>query len=328
MHFFNFFPKPWSFTWISFCWIYSSSCKSLYFFGSYFELFPALINILFLNYSIFDNYLFSSSLLTDFKMILHLPFVLAMKVFFMFGSSLLLYQTVDCGHSQYRGVWCPYILSYLGGLYISVGYNVISDFWSLQSLNLLKTSKWFLYIWNGLLQKPIKESSKNLRQNTNGRVKIEKIKIDEWLKYYSELLQEKWNIYLTSFSEIRGRQTEEITESEIRNLLKNIINNKATEPRDMPVELLKHASSDLILELKRIFNICLFDGELPREWKIGYQSSIQQKRNKKDPNNYRGICMLPSAGKLYGKMVKERIKEQLEWYSSSALVYRQYISMK
>lgn len=64
--------------------------------------------------------------------------------------------------------------------------------------------------------------------------------------------------------------------------------------------------------LTEIFNDCLRGEEVPKEWKLANISPIFKKGNRKDCNNYRGISVTSSLGRLYGRILKMRIEEELE----------------
>lgn len=70
----------------------------------------------------------------------------------------------------------------------------------------------------------------------------------ECVKYYSELLQDRRNLYITSSYVRKEKQThvEEIAENEITNALTKMKNNKEKDAGDLPAELLKHAFTDSI----------------------------------------------------------------------------------
>ncbi|KAF2887122.1 hypothetical protein ILUMI_19051, partial [Ignelater luminosus] len=56
---------------------------------------------------------------------------------------------------------------------------------------------------------------KNLQQNIHELVKIEPIKRDEWVKHYSELLQEKRKPYIPPSYERKGRHMQRMNEARI-----------------------------------------------------------------------------------------------------------------
>ena len=66
----------------------------------------------------------------------------------------------------------------------------------------------------------------------------------------------------------------------------------------------KHESIDINLI---IFNNILSNGIYPTAWAEGYIVPIHKKNDKKDPNNYRGITISNSLGKLFNSILQNRL---------------------
>lgn len=155
-----------------------------------------------------------------------------------------------------------------------------------------------------------------LRENNRQKAKIQMIQIETWKKYYEQMLTEDRQEYIRRDPEQRrddDLRVERITEQEIREALKGIKNNKAPGPGNIPIELVKHAPTRLIEILQEIFNRCLIEREeIPTEWKLGYISSIYKKGSRTECKNYRGITVTSSVGRLYGRILKQRIEKIIE----------------
>ena len=85
-------------------------------------------------------------------------------------------------------------------------------------------------------------------------------------------------------------------------------NNKAPGPGDLPIELIKHATTRTLELLCMIFNKCLKGDRIPRDWKVSYINSIYKRGNRNECSNYRGISITSSIGKLYERVLKVRIE--------------------
>ena len=107
-----------------------------------------------------------------------------------------------------------------------------------------------------------------------------------------------------------GRQGEEISLEEIKTELKKMRNKKAPGPGGLPIELIKHAPEQCLIIIQDIFNQCLNGTTIPSEWKLGYLSSIHKKGNRKNCDNYRGITVTSSLGRLYGRILKGRVERE------------------
>ena len=60
------------------------------------------------------------------------------------------------------------------------------------------------------------------------------------------------------------------------------------------------------------FNSILESGTYPKAWKIGILHILHKAGNKSDPNNFRGICLASSVGKLFNKILRSRLETYCE----------------
>jgi hypothetical protein len=79
----------------------------------------------------------------------------------------------------------------------------------------------------------------------------------------------------------------------------------------LPIELLKYAPTDVVSILTIIFNKCLTNGEVPGEWKLAYITTIFKKGNKQECSNYCGISIANMVGRVYGRLLKDRIEGKI-----------------
>ena len=74
----------------------------------------------------------------------------------------------------------------------------------------------------------------------------------------------------------------------------------------------KHVLAPILLSLfNKIFEI----GYFPTSWSEGYIVPIQQKGSTTDVNKYRGITLLSTLGKLFTRILNNRLTEWAEKYS-------------
>jgi hypothetical protein len=89
---------------------------------------------------------------------------------------------------------------------------------------------------------------------------------------------------------------------------------KAVGPDSIPNELLKMGKTQLAPFLTPLFNACLRRGHFPTEWRSA-TTAIIRKANKpdySDPNAYRPIALLCTLGKLFEKILNERLIHWIE----------------
>lgn len=61
-----------------------------------------------------------------------------------------------------------------------------------------------------------------------------------------------------------------------------------------------------------LFNTCVENSEVPDEWRHMYLVSLHKKGPRNDPNNYRGIAITPSVSRLFGKIITNVMRQDLD----------------
>lgn len=70
----------------------------------------------------------------------------------------------------------------------------------------------------------------------------------------------------------------------------------------------KYSCAFLQFRLLHIINICWKRSTVPDEWKKAKVISLFKKRDRAVASNYKGISLLSITYKIYGKIVKERLR--------------------
>jgi hypothetical protein len=102
-----------------------------------------------------------------------------------------------------------------------------------------------------------------------------------------------------------------VIQNEVKETLRRMKNHKAPGPEGIQTELLKYAPRITSEHATELFNDCLFGEDIPEEWKLALIRSLHKKGNRKDCDNYRGIRVLASMAKLYGRIIKQRIEGEI-----------------
>ena len=105
-----------------------------------------------------------------------------------------------------------------------------------------------------------------------------------------------------------------VTVSEISELCLKLKNGKAGGIDNITYEHLKYGGRTLHEHLSNLFNLVIKFEFIPREWKQGCIITLYKGGNKqrKDPNSYRGITLLPVVFKLFENVISHRISDILE----------------
>lgn len=88
--------------------------------------------------------------------------------------------------------------------------------------------------------------------------------------------------------------------------------NKAPGPGDIPAELLKYGPYKLHQMLKHMFSRCMNGENPPQEWRTSYLTPIHKKGSRDNETNYRGIAVIGSIGRLYSKIIRNKIEEEIK----------------
>jgi hypothetical protein len=81
---------------------------------------------------------------------------------------------------------------------------------------------------------------------------------------------------------------------EVENLLAGLDINSSPGSINIPVKLLKYCKSQLSLIFTNLFNDCIDNNAIPREWKAATIIPLHKKGDSSDINNFRGISILPT----------------------------------
>ena len=104
-----------------------------------------------------------------------------------------------------------------------------------------------------------------------------------------------------------------ITSEDTYKALKSLKNKTSPGEDTIPYIALKNLPEPAIDELTKTFDTCLQIGYFPKKWKHAIGKMIQKTNKPKDnPASYRPISLLNCMGKLFEKIVSNRIQEFIE----------------
>ena len=95
---------------------------------------------------------------------------------------------------------------------------------------------------------------------------------------------------------------------EIRKAVKQMKCNKASGGDGIPAEVYKHGGTILVHHLHRLFLKIWDNEEVPQELKDASIVTIFKKGSRTECGNYRGISLLPVAGKILAKVPLNRLQ--------------------
>ncbi|UYV77476.1 K02A2.6-like [Cordylochernes scorpioides] len=104
----------------------------------------------------------------------------------------------------------------------------------------------------------------------------------------------------------------EITSEEIGREIRDLKNNKASGPDDIPNEIIKVLPDSYMGLLEQFYNRALIMGHYPTIWTKSIIHPIFKSGDKDNPSNYRGIALISNLSKLFTTILRSRLNEWVE----------------
>ena len=111
-----------------------------------------------------------------------------------------------------------------------------------------------------------------------------------------------------------GELDVEITQIEILKAIKELKTSRSGGPDKLLNEFFINGSNSFLPYLHKLFNVLFNKGYFPQKWSEGYIVPIHKKGNTNDTDNYRGITLLSTLGKLFTSILNNRLITWAEPY--------------
>jgi hypothetical protein len=131
---------------------------------------------------------------------------------------------------------------------------------------------------------------------------------DEDVLFFIERYEQ--NEFKIMFQELNGQ----IQEGCILKAINQLQSNKSSGPDKYINEFFIHGKHILLPFLLSLFNKIFTSGYFPESWSEGYVVPLHKKGNINDESNYRGITLLSTLGKLFTRILNNRLTEWAEKY--------------
>ena len=154
---------------------------------------------------------------------------------------------------------------------------------------------------------------KNVRSSNGGKSQFNLISADTWEKYYSKLLIEDCKEFLGKTERLLEDDIENATEIDsktIKQIIMRMKNGRAAGPGDIPIELIKSGRQKLLEMITILLNKIINGEKVPEEWKVAIITSIHKKGDKRECKNYRGISVINTFSRIYGKILAKLIESE------------------
>ena len=81
---------------------------------------------------------------------------------------------------------------------------------------------------------------------------------------------------------------------------------------EISTEMLKHGKETVVEQLVELFNMIWQGVEVPADWKKGVIIKLPKKGSLKDCNNWRGITLLSTPGKVFSRVLLNRLQDAVD----------------
>lgn len=103
-----------------------------------------------------------------------------------------------------------------------------------------------------------------------------------------------------------------VVTSDVKEAILSLKNTSCLDHYEMSSAMLKSTVDSLLEPLSILYNKCITEGCWPDNLKISKILPIHKKGDIDDPNNYRPIAIVPIIGKIFEKIVKQKLIDYLE----------------
>lgn len=114
-----------------------------------------------------------------------------------------------------------------------------------------------------------------------------------------------------SVNKIADIRSYTLSESEVRKALLSLDVGKGNGPDNVSPLLIKNCAESLFVPLHRIYNLSLSSRIFPCRWKSSYLTPVHKSGSRSDVENYRGIAILPTLGKVFELLICTRLNVEL-----------------
>ena len=102
------------------------------------------------------------------------------------------------------------------------------------------------------------------------------------------------------------------TREEIRKAIQQLKNGKSAGPDNIPAEALKANTETTVDMLLPLFEKIWEEEQIPADWKEGFLIKIPKKGDLSNCANYRGITLLSVPGKVFNRIMLNRMRDQVD----------------
>ena len=160
-------------------------------------------------------------------------------------------------------------------------------------------------------------------KDRNGQLLTKEDEVNRrWVEHFEELLNFNDGTVASVTPVILGggvprmdRTNEEaVNKVEVEVALRKMRSGRAAGRDGIPAECLKKGGGSMVKWLVRLLNTCFVAGEVPADWRMAVIVPFYKgKGDKHVCGNFRGISVMSVVGKVFGRVLDNRVKEGIDW---------------
>ena len=161
---------------------------------------------------------------------------------------------------------------------------------------------------------PTQKKTAPLRSAMGEIIKDREQQMKRWVEHYSALYAKDNMVTEDALNTIESLPVLEELDSqpsleELGKALDSLAPGKAPGNDGIPAEVLKCHKESLVIELHRLLCLCWRDGSVPQDMRdANIVTLYKNKGDRSDCNNYRGISLLSTVGKLFARVALKRLQ--------------------
>ena len=147
------------------------------------------------------------------------------------------------------------------------------------------------------------------------------VSVEKSLEYTDEYLGKR---------DVEEYEFQQVSRKKVKQIIRNLTNTGATGRDGISTEVLKKYAHVITGPLTHIINMSIYFGVYPSAWKLGHISPLPKGGSRKDPKNWRPICINTAMSKCLETVINDQISSWMEstgLYSRTQHAYRKVRSV-
>ncbi|KAK3514603.1 hypothetical protein QTP70_021515 [Hemibagrus guttatus] len=140
--------------------------------------------------------------------------------------------------------------------------------------------------------------------------------LERWSEHFQKLLNVPGEIEPEALDNIQQRTIKTCLDEtpsmdETMKAIMGLKDGKAPGGDGIPAEVWKHGGTNLLVKLHQLIHKAWDEGSVPQAWKDATIITIYKKGDRTDCGNYRGISLLSVAGKVFARILLDRLSQHI-----------------